>query len=118
MSAKGTSAWYRRHDAPVDLDAERESRRLHARSHGMFDESSERPAFEAWFRRSRAGKGATFLAMALSRHPDSPDEYHMESTQRHWFTWQNAAGGGRLLPKYDPYKLAANDLANAGGHRL
>lgn len=116
MSAKGSLGWYRRLDAPADLDAERASRRQYARANGMFDESSERPAFEVWFSDSRRGKGTAFLAKALQRASDG--SYADESTQRHWWTWQCALGGGKPLPRYDPYKLAAADLASAGGHLL
>lgn len=118
MPAKGTSAWYAAHrqPAPLDLDAEMAKRRATARDHGMFDEQAERHAFEAFIRDSRSGKGATFLTIALRRRWVD-QSYEQEATQRHWHTWQIAVGGGRLLPKFDAVKLAAERATQAARDR-
>lgn len=47
-----------------------------------------RDAFEAWFADSRKGKGKNH-APTFARLSD--DTYADDSTQRHWWTWQNAA---------------------------
>jgi len=113
MPAKGTPDWYRRHAATDTLreDAKMDARRAEARARGEFDEISERYAFEHFFRGSRGGKGASYLTIALRRHPERPSEYEADPTQRHWHTWQMAVGGGRLLPRYDMYRAAAERLA-------
>jgi hypothetical protein len=113
MPAKGTPDWYRRRAGSDTLaeEAKLDARRADARVRGEFDEVSERPAFEAYFRGSRGGRGAANIEMALRRHPTRPSEYEADPTQRHWHTWQMAVGGGRLLPRYDMYKAAADRLA-------
>ena len=115
MAAKGTTAWYRRNDGcdPAREQATLDLRRAQARARGEFDELSERAAFETFFRDSRRGNGASYLTIALRRDPARPTEYEAEPTQRHWHTWQMAVGAGRRLPKYDPYKAAADRLAAA-----
>jgi len=120
MPAKGTPDWYRR-NAGADTLAEQaklDARRADARARGEFDEVSERPAFEAFFRDSRSGRGAANLDMALRRHPTRPSEYEADPTQRHWHTWQMAVGGGRLLPRYDFYRAAAERLAASSAGAL
>ena len=47
-----------------------------------------REAFEAYFSSSRRGRGAKKIPV-FKRLPD--DSYADEPTQRHWWTWQNAA---------------------------
>jgi hypothetical protein len=112
VSAKGSPAWYRdRRESHIDPAEQRERRRKTARARGEFDEYSERAAFEAFYRHSRSGKGATYLDLALRRHPERPSEYESDPTQRHWFTWQMAVGAGRLLPRFDPMKAAVERLA-------
>lgn len=108
MTAKGSTAWYRRNDG-FDHEADLLKRRTAARLNGMFDEYSERPAFEAWFRDSRRDRGAAFLARAFDCHQDG--SYADDSLARHWHTWQMAVGAGKLLPKFDPIKIAANRIA-------
>lgn len=107
MTIKGSTAWYRRHDT-YDHDAELLKRRTAARANGMFDEYSERPAFETFFRDSRKSRGAAFLERAFAKHPDGG--YADESVQRHWHTWVMSLGAGKDLPKYDPIKIAAARL--------
>lgn len=116
MTAKGTPAWYRRNDGhDHDHDAELLKRRTAARANGMFDEFSERPAFEAYFRDSRKGKGVAFLERMLER--DADGYYRDLSVQRHWHTWRMSVGAGRLLPKFDPFKLAADRAAANAAER-
>jgi len=54
-----------------------------------------RNAFEAYFADSRRGKGAskapTFARLADGTYADDP-------TQRHWWTWQNAARAALSAP--------------------
>lgn len=47
-----------------------------------------REAFEAYFANSRRGRGVKKIPV-FKRLPD--DSYADEPTQRHWWTWQNAA---------------------------
>ncbi len=109
MTAKGSRSWYadRRHTA-YDHDTELLKRRTAARANGMFDEFSERPAFEAWFRDSRKGRGAAHLEHLFDKASDG--SYVDPSVQRHWWTWVNAVGAGKPLPKFDPIKIAAARL--------
>lgn len=110
MTAKGSPTWYRRHES-YDHQAELERRRTTARANGMFDEFSERPAFEAYFAMSRCGRGPEYLAKAFERFPDG--FYAASSTQRHWWTWQCALGAGQPLPPFDPIKIAAARLSTS-----
>lgn len=112
MSAKGTPDWYRRRreGPPVDLAAEREVRRLAARAAGMFDEFTERPAFEAWFAYSRASSAARERMFAQLGDGSYADDH----TQRHWWTWQCSAGGGRPLPPYNMVEAALRRLDTQG----
>ena len=102
MSAKGPPGWYRRNDG-YDHDAELLKRRTAARANGMFDEFSERPAFERFFRDSRCvfpdDAAKTFQRL-------SDGTYAGDSVQRHWHTWQMSVGAGRLLPKFNATQFA------------
>lgn len=111
MPAKGSPAYYaaRRQPASYDIDTEMAKRRATARAAGMFDEPAERHGFEAFFRHSRAARGRTYVDMLFERLLDGT--YARPEAQRHWFTWQMSVGAGRLLPPFDPFKLAA-DRAN------
>ena len=113
MIAKGSPAYYaaRRQPARLSLDEEMAQRRATARAAGMFDEPAERHGFEAYFRHSRAGRGATYVDRLFERLPDGT--YARPEAQRHFNTWSMAVGGGRLLPKFDAIKLAADRAAAA-----
>jgi hypothetical protein len=113
MTAKGSPAYYaeRRQPDRYDRDAELLKRRTAARANGMFDEFSERPAFETWFRESRKGRGATYVGMLFERLPDG--SYARPEAQRHWHTWAMSVGAGKQLPPFDPIKIAADRARTA-----
>ncbi|MFM9928159.1 hypothetical protein VLK31_34675 [Variovorax sp. H27-G14] len=50
---------------------------------------SEQERFEKFWLYSRAGKGAGKAQSQLTKHANG--DYTDESTQRHWWTWQQAA---------------------------
>jgi len=102
MTAKGTPDWYRDRRAGASRLTSDERREM-ARAAGMFDEETERPAFEAFFKDSRRNRGAAKRATLLARMPSG--DYVDDHTQRHWWTWQIAVGGGRLLPPLDHVKF-------------
>jgi hypothetical protein len=51
-------------------------------------EAKQRAAFEVFYAGSRRNRGRERAEHLLDRLPD--DTYALESTQRHWWTWQNA----------------------------
>ncbi len=108
MNIKGSPAYYaqRRQPGPYDHEAELLKRRTTARANGMFDEYSERPAFEAYFRGSRKSRGAAFLERAFEKFSDG--SYVDSSVQRHYHTWRMSVGAGEFLPPFDPIKIATD----------
>jgi hypothetical protein len=54
------------------------------------NEAREREAFEAWFGSTRHSKGVEYRTIMFDRRPDD-GTYVEDHTQRHWWTWQNAA---------------------------
>ena len=50
--------------------------------------STTKDEFEAWFADSRRGKGTKVMRNLLVRRENG--DYQEDSTQRHWWTWQNA----------------------------
>lgn len=69
--------------------------------------TDERKAFERFFM-SRKSRGAEWREKALLRRED--ETYVEESTQRHWWTWQNAAADRALRAASPPAPLPGDTL--------
>jgi hypothetical protein len=72
----------------------------------------DRAAFEAFFRQSRSHSGRKKIERCLDRLED--DTYADESTQRHWWTWQQSRAAVPLVAEA-PREPVATLLRGEGG---